>query len=325
MTFSPNQGDHPARPTPEPRTDGAASPPDSPAAAPATQAPHIAQLLPDTVPCTSETAPTGRLRTEDLNLGYDGRIVARDLNVEIPDGSFTVIIGPNGCGKSTLLRGLVRLLRPDQGAVYLDGRSIAGLKPKALARRIGLLPQSAIAPEGITVADLVARGRYPHQGVFRQSTRDDAAAVQRAMRATNVEELAERAVGELSGGQRQRVWAAMALAQETPLLLLDEPTTYLDIGHQVELLELFTRLNRDGTTLVAVLHDLNQAARYASHLIVMKEGAVVAEGNPRAVMTPERIEAVFGLSCVVIEDPVTGGPLVVPRRSQTASTTSTGR
>ncbi|RTE50846.1 ABC transporter ATP-binding protein [Actinobaculum sp. 352] len=315
MTISPDHGDHLNGRPPTPRSaNAAASRSNSSVPSPAAAAPPTAPLSPHATLRTSETTPTGRLRTEQLSLGYDGRIVARDLKVEIPDGSFTVIIGPNGCGKSTLLRGLVRLLRPDQGAVYLDGRSIAGLKPKALARHIGLLPQSAIAPEGITVADLVARGRYPHQGVFRQSTRDDAAAVQRAMRATNVEELAERAVGELSGGQRQRVWAAMALAQETPLLLLDEPTTYLDIGHQVELLELFTRLNREGTTLVAVLHDLNQAARYASHLIVMKEGVVVAEGDPHAVMTPERIEAVFGLSCVVIEDPVTGGPLVVPRR-----------
>ncbi|MDT0268516.1 ABC transporter ATP-binding protein [Streptomyces sp. DSM 44915] len=257
------------------------------------------------------------MRAAALTLAYDGRTVATDLDVAIPDGSFTVIVGPNACGKSTLLRGFARLLRPAAGGVLLDGTDIARLRTKEVARRIGLLPQTAVAPEGITVGDLVARGRYPHQSLFQQRTPKDRAAVAAAMAATDVTGLADRTVDELSGGQRQRAWVAMALAQETPLLLLDEPTTYLDIAHQIELLDLFARLNRDGTTLVAVLHDLNHAARYASHLVAMRDGAVVAEGPPAEILTAELVDRVFGLPCVVIDDPLTGRPLVIPHSEAT--------
>jgi iron complex transport system ATP-binding protein len=255
---------------------------------------------------------TSRLATENVTLAYDKRVISTDLNVEIPDGSFTVIIGPNGCGKSTLLRSLARLLKPSTGQVVLDGKAVSDYRGKEAARIVGLLPQTSQAPEGITVADLVGRGRYPHQGLIRQWSPSDKEAVDRAMAATGVADLASRPVDQLSGGQRQRVWVAMALAQETPLLLLDEPTTYLDIAHQIDLLDLFAKLNRGGSTLVAVLHDLNQATRYATHLIVMKDGAVMAEGAPREVFTPELVHDVFGLPCVVIEDPVAGTPLVVP-------------
>ncbi|MDF9875557.1 ABC-type cobalamin/Fe3+-siderophores transport system ATPase subunit [Cellulosimicrobium cellulans] len=257
--------------------------------------------------------PADRLHAEGITVGYDDRVISSDLDVSIPDGSFTVIVGPNACGKSTLLRALSRLLKPSQGQVVLDGRSISSIPAKEVARRLGLLPQTSIAPEGITVADLVARGRYPHQKLLRQWSRDDEAAVVGALAATGTTELSGRLVDELSGGQRQRVWVAMVLAQETPILLLDEPTTFLDIAHQIELLELCTDLNRDrGHTLVAVLHDLNHACRYATHLIAMKDGAVVAEGAPADVVTATLVEDVFGLPCRIIPDPVTGTPLVVP-------------
>lgn len=254
-----------------------------------------------------------RLRGENLTLAYDQRVVSRGLEVAVPDRSFTVIVGPNACGKSTLLRALSRLLAPSAGSVVLDGRSIAEYRAKEAARLVGLLPQSSIAPDGITVADLVARGRYPHQGLIRQWSTADEEAVESAMAATNVTSLRTRHVDELSGGQRQRVWAAMALAQQTPILLLDEPTTYLDIAHQIELLDLFADLHEAGSTLVAVLHDLNHAARYATHLIAMKDGQVRAQGAPGEVVTAELVREVFGLECLVIEDPETGTPLVVPR------------
>lgn len=253
-----------------------------------------------------------RLTGSDLTLAYEQRVVATSLNVEIPDGSFTVIIGPNACGKSTLLRALARMLRPRTGAVRLDGSVITSLPSKEVARRLGLLPQTSIVPDGITVADLVARGRYPHQRLMRQWSKADELAVAAAMAATDVGSLSERIVDELSGGQRQRVWLAMALAQETPILLLDEPTTYLDISHQIEVLDLCADLHEAGRTMVAVLHDLNQACRYATHLIVMREGAVVAEGDPASVMTPTLVEQVFDLRCEIIADPRSGTPLIVP-------------
>ena len=255
----------------------------------------------------------GRLAADGITLAYDRRVISEALTVTIPDESFTVIVGPNACGKSTLLRALSRLLSPSAGSVVLDGRSIAEYRAKEAARLVGLLPQSSIAPDGITVADLVARGRYPHQGLIRQWSTADEEAVESAMAATNVTSLRTRHVDELSGGQRQRVWAAMALAQQTPILLLDEPTTYLDIAHQIELLDLFADLHEAGSTLVAVLHDLNHAARYATHLIAMKDGQVRAQGAPGAVVTAELVREVFGLECLVIEDPETGTPLVVPR------------
>jgi len=257
-----------------------------------------------------------RLGTEHLSLGYGDAAIVADLTVAVPDGRITVIVGPNACGKSTLLRGLARLLRPATGRVVLDGTDIASLHTKEVARRLGLLPQTSIAPEGITVADLVARGRFPHQKLLRQWSNDDEAAVAEAMRLTGVGDLAGRLVDELSGGQRQRVWVAMVLAQQTPLLLLDEPTTYLDIAHQVELLDLFAMLNRShGHTVVCVLHDLNHASRYADELVVMKAGRIVGQGDPRTVVTAELIEEVYGLRCQIIDDPQTGTPLIVPRAS----------
>ena len=253
-----------------------------------------------------------RLRAERLTLTYDRTEVIGDLSVAIPPGSFTVIIGPNACGKSTLLRGLSRLMSPARGSVVLDGRAISAYSAKEVARRLGLLPQSAIAPDGITVADLVSRGRFPHQHLIRRWTDADEQAVIDALEATGTRELSARPVDALSGGQRQRVWVAMVLAQQTDLLLLDEPTTFLDVTHQVELMELFASLNGAGRTVVAVLHDLNQAARYASHVIAMRDGTIIAEGPPAEVVTSERVREVFGLDNVVIPDPVTGGPLVVP-------------
>ncbi|MGO1183937.1 MAG: ABC transporter ATP-binding protein [Micrococcaceae bacterium] len=253
-----------------------------------------------------------RLHVESATIGYDKRVISEGLSVSIPDESFTVIVGPNACGKSTLLRGLSRLLKPSAGQVVLDGADIQSFKTKEVARRVGLLPQTSIAPDGITVADLVARGRYPYQGFIRQWTEDDEKAVLRAMDQTAVTDLSGRLVDELSGGQRQRVWVAMTLAQHTSIMLLDEPTTFLDITHQIELMELFTDLHHVGHTLVAVLHDLNHAARYGTHLIAMKDGAVVAEGTPSEIVTAELVEEVFGLKCVVVPDPVAGTPSVVP-------------
>lgn len=262
---------------------------------------------------TTEAPGAPRLAARDLTLAYDRRLVAEGLSVEVPDGGFTVIVGPNACGKSTLLRALSRLLRPRAGHVVLDGRRIAEYPAKEVARRLGLLPQTATAPEGVTVADLVARGRYPHQRLLRQWSDADEAAVADALEATGVADLAGRLVDELSGGQRQRVWVAMALAQETPLLLLDEPTTYLDIAHQIELLDLFADLHHQGRTLVAVLHDLNHACRYATHLVAMRDGSVVARGRPTEIVTADLVEEVFGLPCLVVDDPVSGTPLVIPR------------
>jgi iron complex transport system ATP-binding protein len=254
------------------------------------------------------------LYAEDLTLGYDKKIVARDLSVSIPQGKLTVIIGPNACGKSTLLRTLSRLMQPQSGAVFLDGKLIGDYGTRDVAKRLGLLPQSSTAPGDISVADLVARGRYPHQSLFRRWTAQDTLAVSEAMRATGVAELAESTVNSLSGGQRQRVWIAMVLAQQTPLLLLlDEPTTWLDIAHQIDLMELMCRLNQEnGRTLVVVLHDLNQACRYAGHLIAMRDGKILAEGAPADIVTPALIKQVFGLRCAIIDCPVSHTPLIIP-------------
>ena len=258
-------------------------------------------------------APTARLVADALTLGYAERPVVRDLTVAVPDGRVTVVVGPNACGKSTLLRGMARLLRPASGAVLLDGTAIHRLPTRQVARTRGLLPQHPLAPEGVTVADLVGRGRHPRQRAFRRWSREDERAVAEALALTGTTDLAGRLVDELSGGQRQRAWIAMALAQGTDLLLLDEPTTYLDVTHQVEMLDLLVDLNRTrGTTVVMVLHDLNLAARYADHLVALCEGRVVAEGTPRAVVTEETVRAVFGLENRVITDPVARTPLVVP-------------
>jgi iron complex transport system ATP-binding protein len=263
-------------------------------------------------------SPASRLATAEVTLGYDGRTVVEGLTLAIPDGQVTVIVGPNACGKSTLLRGMARLLRPRSGAVLLDGDSIHRKPTREVARVLGLLPQHPVAPEGITVADLVARGRNPHQRAFHIASRGDREVVAEALVATGTLDLAERPVDELSGGQRQRVWIALALAQRTDLLLLDEPTTYLDLTHQLEMLDLVDHLNAvRGTTVVMVLHDLNLAARYAHHLVAMRDGRIVCSGPPGRVVTAETVAAVFGLQASVITDPVCGTPLVVPADQRT--------
>ncbi|SHM09942.1 ABC transporter ATP-binding protein [Roseibium suaedae] len=267
--------------------------------------------------------PTGPapLRGENITLSYEKRQIAENLSLEIADGSFTAIIGPNACGKSTLLRALTGLLSPVAGQVILEGKDIASLAPRQIAQRLGLLPQTATAPEGITVAELVARGRYVHQRLLRQWSSEDRKAVDEALRLTNATDLADRRVEHLSGGQRQRVWIAMVLAQETPLILLDEPTTYLDIAHQMDVLDLLHELNMAGRTIVAVLHDLNHAARYASHIIAMRAGEVIAAGAPSEVITGPIVSQVFGLDTEVMADPVTGNPMVIPhdRRVRTST------
>jgi iron complex transport system ATP-binding protein len=266
------------------------------------------------------------LETRDLSLAYDGRRVVDGLSLEVPQGAVTAVVGANACGKSTLLRGLARVVQPQSGSVFLDGRSIHERPTKEVAAVLGLLPQSPVAPEGITVADLVGRGRYPHQGWFRRWTAEDEQAVAEALAVTDTTELAERSVDELSGGQRQRVWIAMALAQQTDLLLLDEPTTFLDVAHQVEVLDLLSDLNHErATTVVLVLHELNLAARYAHHLVAMRDGRVVAAGPPAKVVTEQLVRDVFAMDCRVVPDPVAGTPMVVPigrRRSHVAQTTS---
>ncbi|WP_187977638.1 ABC transporter ATP-binding protein [Mycetocola sp. JXN-3] len=270
-------------------------------------------------------APESTLEAVALRVGYGQNPILPELSVTIPPGSFTVIVGPNACGKSTLLKSLARILPVESGRVLLDGADIKALRTKELARRVGLLPQSSVAPEAITVIDLVSRGRHPHQGVFRQWSAEDEAKVARALEDTGLTDLASATVDRLSGGQRQRVWIAMVLAQDTPIVLLDEPTTFLDLAHQIEVLELCARLHRDGRTLVAVLHDLNQAARYATHLIALHEGQIVAEGAPAVVLTEETVERVFGVRARIIPDPETGTPLIVPRaQGAVASSAGTG-
>lgn len=271
-----------------------------------------------TGPGTAPDTVTSRLTARGLTLAYEDRTVVHELDLAVPDGRVTVIVGPNACGKSTTLRALGRLLKPAGGAVLLDGTELSRIPTRKIAQSVGLLPQTPVAPEAITVSDLVARGRQPHQHWWQQWSDADERAVTEAMERTDVTALAERSVDELSGGQRQRVWIAMALAQDTDLLLLDEPTTYLDIAHQVEVLDLVRKLAApaaDGTrgrTVVTVLHDLNQAARYADHLVAMKAGRIVAEGRPEDVVTAGLVREVFGLEAVIVPDPVTGSPLVVP-------------
>jgi iron complex transport system ATP-binding protein len=256
-----------------------------------------------------------RLAAEHVRLAYDDHVVVRDLDLELTEGSFTAIVGPNGCGKSTLLRALGRLMRPESGQVLLDGRTIARTPTREVAKVLGLLPQAPVAPEGLTVADLVARGRHPHQSWLRQWSRDDESVVAEALSWTDMAELSERPVDELSGGQRQRAWISMALAQGTDLLLLDEPTTYLDLSHQIDVLELVARLHAErGRTVVVVLHDLNLAARYARRLVAMKDGELVASGTPAEVLTEQLLADVFDLEARILPDPVAGTPMVVPVR-----------
>lgn len=261
-----------------------------------------------------------RLSGDNLTLGYGQKVIVKDLTVAIPDGHFTAIIGPNGCGKSTLLRALSRLMKPQQGQVVLDGEAILRLGSKEVARRVGILAQNATTPGDITVQELIARGRYPHQPLFSRWRQQDEEAVQQAMKATGVSQLASQPVDTLSGGQRQRAWIAMILAQQTAIMLLDEPTTWLDISHQIDLMELLQNLNQhQGYTIVAVLHDLNQACRYASHLIAMRDGQVIAEGAPCEVVNTELIERIYGIKSLIIDDPVAGTPLVVPLGRQSGS------
>ncbi|WP_323449114.1 ABC transporter ATP-binding protein [Streptomyces yaizuensis] len=262
-------------------------------------------------PAPPATGPD--LRATGLRLAYDNRVVVDGLDVAIPSGRITAIVGANACGKSTLLRALARLLTPAAGAVHLDGRALHAIPTRELAQRLGILPQTPVAPEGLTVIDLVGRGRSPHQTWWRQWSSGDERAVHEALRATGMTDLADRPVDELSGGQRQRAWIAMAVAQGTPVLLLDEPTTYLDLAHQIDVLDLVTDLNRtQDRTVVMVLHDLNQACRYADHVIAMKSGRIVAEGDPVEVITAPLVEEVFGLRCRIAPDPVSGTPMIIP-------------
>ncbi|MGE9781324.1 ABC transporter ATP-binding protein [Janibacter sp. G368] len=251
-----------------------------------------------------------------ITVGYGGEPVIRGLDLDIARGDFTVVVGPNGCGKSTLLKALCRVNQPTDGWVELGGEDLHRMRGRAVAQRVSLLPQSAIAPEGITVGELVTRGRHPHHSLLRQWSPDDDRAIAAALERTHLTDLADTPVATLSGGQRQRAWVAMVLAQDTEVILLDEPTTFLDIAHQYELLELFAGLNREGRTIVAVLHDLNQAARFASRLVVMHEGRIRGDGPPAQVLTSELVEEVFGLACDVVDDPQSGTPMVVPHVRQ---------
>lgn len=266
------------------------------------------------------------LETRRLTLAYDGPVIVDDVTLAIPPGRITVLVGRNGCGKSTLLRALARLMKPRGGAVYLDGTAIFGLPTKEVARRLGILPQGPVAPEGLTVRELVAQGRYPHQGWFEQWSAEDERVVERALALTGMAELAARPVDALSGGQRQKAWIAMALAQDTAILLLDEPTTFLDLAHQMEVLDLLAELDRtEGRTTVMVLHDLNQACRYADHLVALKAGRVVVQGEPAAIVTADLVRRVFEIECRVIEDPVAGTPLCVPMGRHVGPGTHSGR
>ncbi|WP_313349578.1 ABC transporter ATP-binding protein [Paracoccus sp. (in: a-proteobacteria)] len=259
------------------------------------------------------TAARG-LGASHLTVAYEDRPILRDLSLTLPEGRFTAILGPNGCGKSTLLKTFARLIRPRAGQVTLDGMDLHALPPRKVAQQLGLLPQAPIAPDGITVSDLVARGRAPWRGLLSGWSQQDETARSHAMQATGVCEFADRPVAELSGGQRQRVWIALALAQETRHLLLDEPTTWLDLPHQIEVLRLLQQLNRaSGRSIVAVLHDLSLAARYADHLVLLAPGRLVATGTAAAVLTPDNLADAFGMEAVILDDPISGTPIIVPK------------
>lgn len=253
-----------------------------------------------------------RLSAENLALAYDNTLIINALNLTIPTGKITALVGPNGCGKSTLLRGLARLLSPKRGHVYLDGKAIHTMPTKELAKQIGILPQSPVAPEGLTVRELVAQGRYPHQSWFQQWSKRDEEITWEAMKITNIDGFADRPLDTLSGGQRQRAWIAMALAQETEILLLDEPTTFLDLAYQIEVLDLLHELNETGRTIIMVLHELNHACRYAHNLIAMREGQICVQGDPHQVMTAAMVADVFRINAHIVPDPVTGTPMCIP-------------
>lgn len=253
------------------------------------------------------------LTAQQLTLAYDRATIIRDLNVDIPARQITTLVGPNGCGKSTLLKGLARLIKPQSGVVYLDNVAIAKLSTKEVAKRLGMLPQNPSAPEGLTVRELVAQGRYPHQSWLQQWSKEDERLTEQALAITGMTELSDRPLDNLSGGQRQRAWIAMALAQDTDILLLDEPTTFLDLAHQIEVLDLLYELNQtQGRTIVMVLHDLNQACRYADYLVVMRQGHIYTQGTPAEVMTESMVEEVFGLKSSIVRDPVAGTPMCIP-------------
>ena len=253
------------------------------------------------------------LKADKLLLAYDEQPIVKDLDLMVPSGMITALVGPNGCGKSTLLRGLARLLKPRTGVVYLDGKLLTSMPTKDLAKQLGILPQSPSAPEGLTVHELVAQGRYPYQNWFHQWSEEDERMVTNALEITSLTEMATRSVDTLSGGQRQRAWIAMTLAQDTEVILLDEPTTFLDIAHQIEVLHLLEQLNREeNRTIVLVIHDLNLGSRYAHHMVVMRDGHVVSTGAPQEVMTANMLRDVFGVIADIVPDPRTGVPLCVP-------------
>jgi iron complex transport system ATP-binding protein len=262
----------------------------------------------------STTQVQHQLSANNLTLGYDGVTIVKNLDLTIHPGKITVLVGANGCGKSTLLRGLARLLKPEKGTVYLDAADLFKLSTKEVAKKLGILAQSPIAPEGLTVRDLVACGRFPYQNWLQQWTKEDERLVEIALETTGMQELAERELDTLSGGQRQRAWIAMALAQDTDILLLDEPTTFLDLAHQIEVLDLLWELNQNhGRTLVMVLHDLNQACRYADYLVAVKQGRVYTHGTPEEVMNATTVQEVFTLDAEIITDPVSGTPMCIPK------------
>lgn len=253
------------------------------------------------------------LSAQNLSAGYDGKTIVSDVNITIPQNKISVILGANGCGKSTLLKTFAKLLKPEQGSILLDGKSIFSMPSKQMAQTLGLLPQSPVVPEGIKVTDLVARGRFPYRKLLGGLQKEDFSAVEEALEMMGITELADACVDELSGGQRQRVWIALALAQQTDILLLDEPTTYLDIAYQVEILDLLMELNKKrGTTILMVLHDINLSARYADHIFAMSKGKLIAQGEPSKVISRELMKEIYGLDCQIIEDPVSGTPLIVP-------------
>lgn len=254
---------------------------------------------------------TATLAAEHITLAHRHFTVARNLSVQLPGGRVTAIVGPNGCGKSTLLNGLARIHTPDAGCVLLDGKDIHRLPSKEVARKLALLPQDNQAPEGLTVSDLVRFGRQPHQGWMQQWSQEDQHAFDSAIAAADVQDLAHRALDTLSGGQRQRAWIAMAVAQQTPLLLLDEPTSALDLGHQIEVFELIRALSHQGKTIAMVVHDLPTACRYADHMVAMKEGSIIREGAPADIVSPELVKSLYGVDCELIHDPATGSPLLV--------------
>lgn len=254
-----------------------------------------------------------RLRTAELCLGYGSRQIVQQLNVEVPDGQITALVGANGSGKSTILKSMARILNPTDGGVYLDGKLIHRQPTKEVAKQLAILPQNPTAPEGLTVRELVSFGRYPHQKGFGNLSAEDNRMIEWALQATGMVEFRDRSVDQLSGGQRQRAWIAMALAQGTDVLLLDEPTTFLDMAHQIEVMTLLEKLNREQQrTIIMVVHDLNHAARYAQHLVALKQGTVLYEGNPNQVMTSQMLRDVFGIDADVIPDPRTGAPLCLP-------------